>query len=147
MAALELQPCPMHVSGKTKRESQFESDKHEMYSEELWQLQTLSESCSDFNEDLPDHVRSTVGAEAFRMFVGALESTVPVVTAENMQDLFLLCEEFGLVGLHSQIPEFISAHSVADSEARKHISDLDAKNRQQERELCLQQKRLSTCRR
>jgi predicted RNase H-like nuclease (RuvC/YqgF family) len=57
-----------------------------------------------------------------------------------MQDLFLLSEEFGFSGLLSQVTDFISAHSVADSEAWKRISDLEAKNRQQDRELCLLQK-------
>jgi uncharacterized coiled-coil protein SlyX len=74
------------------------------------------------------------------VFVGALEGRVPVITTENMQDLFLLCKEFGFVGLHSQVTDFISAHSVADSETRKRISDLEAKNRQQDRKLCLLQK-------
>jgi hypothetical protein len=88
----------------------------------------LFASCPKFNEELPYHVRSPVGVEVFQVFVGALEGTVPVVTTENMQDLFLLCNEFGFSGVLSQVTDFISAHSVADSEARKRISDLEANN-------------------
>jgi hypothetical protein len=103
-------------------------------------LPALSVSCPNFKEELPYRVRSPVGGESFQMFVGALEGTVPVITTENMQDLFLLCNEFGFSGLHSQVTDFISAHSVADSEARKRLSDLEAKNRQQDRKLCFLQK-------
>jgi hypothetical protein len=83
----------------------------------------LSASCPNFKEELPCHVRSPVSVEAFQVFVGALEGTVPVVTTETMQDLFLLCEEFGFFGLLSQVTDFISAHSVADFAARKYISE------------------------
>jgi hypothetical protein len=103
-------------------------------------LPALFTNCPNFKEELPDHVRSPVSVEAFQMFAEALEGTVPVVTTENMHDLLSLCHEFGFSGLLSQVTDLISAHSVADFEARKRISDLEAKNRQQDRKLCLLQK-------
>jgi hypothetical protein len=101
-------------------------------------LGTLFTSCPNFKEELPYHIRSPVSVEAFQVFVGALEGTILEVSTENMQDLFLLCEEFGFSGLHSQVTDFISAHSVADSEARKRIGDLEVNNRK----LCLLQKEI-----
>jgi hypothetical protein len=69
-----------------------------------------------------------------------LEGALPAITTENMNDLFLLSEKFGFVSLQSQVTEYISAHSIVDYEARKRVSDLEAKNRQQARKYCLLQK-------
>jgi hypothetical protein len=77
------------------------------------------------------------------MFVGALEGTVPVVIMENMQDLLSLCKEFGFFGLHSQVTEFISRHSVADYEARKAVSDITEDTLQIRQALCPLQGALS----
>jgi hypothetical protein len=79
----------------------------------------LFTNCPNFKEELPYQVRSPVSFEAFKIFVGALEGAAPVVTTENMQDLLLLCTEFGFIGLHSQVTDFISGHSVADYEVRE----------------------------
>jgi hypothetical protein len=57
-----------------------------------------------------------------------------------MNDLLLRGEEFGFASLLSQVPTFISAHSVVDGEVRKWVSDLEEKNGQQDREHCLLQK-------
>jgi hypothetical protein len=71
-----------------------------------------------------------------RMFVGALEGTVPVVTTGNMQDLLSLCSEFGFSGLHSQVTDFISAHSVAEDGARKATSEVTEDKLQIRQALC-----------
>jgi ribosomal protein L29 len=49
-----------------------------------------------------------------------------------MNDLSLFCKEFGFSNLLSPFTDFVSAHSVADSKAWHSISDLEAKNRQQD---------------
>jgi hypothetical protein len=36
-----------------------------------------------------------------------------------MHELLSLCNEFGFIGLQSQVSDFISAHSVADYKARQ----------------------------
>jgi chromosome segregation ATPase len=41
-----------------------------------------------------------------------------------MHDLLSLCNEFDFSGLHSQVTDFISAHSVAEDGARKAASDI-----------------------
>jgi hypothetical protein len=41
---------------------------------------------------LPYQVQSAVSAEAFQVFVSALGGADPAVTAENVNDLLLLCE-------------------------------------------------------
>jgi hypothetical protein len=99
-------------------------------------LPALFASCPNFNEDLSYHVRSPVGIEAFRMFVGALEGTVPNVTTENVYDLFLLCENLAF-------PDFISAHSVTEGGARKNASDIREEKLQVRQALCPLQGALS----
>jgi hypothetical protein len=96
------------------------------------QVARLLAKCPRFEESLPYQVRSPVRVEVFRIFLAALEGAPPVVTTENMNDLFLLCEEFGFASLLSQVTDFISTHSVAHSKARQSISDLEAKNGQQD---------------
>jgi hypothetical protein len=103
-------------------------------------LVALGERCPDFEGPLPYQIRSPVSVEVFRVFVAALEGALPAITTENMNDLLLLSEEFGFASLLSQVTEYISAHTVVDYEARKRISDLEAKNRQQTRKYCLLQK-------
>jgi hypothetical protein len=57
-----------------------------------------------------------------QIFVAALEGAVPVLTTEKMRVLLSLCKTFGFIDLLSQVPDFISAHSVADSEAQQRVS-------------------------
>jgi hypothetical protein len=47
-----------------------------------------------------------------------------------MNDLQLLCEEFGFTSLLTQVSDFISTHSVAEEEARKSISGISEENLQ-----------------
>jgi hypothetical protein len=70
-----------------------------------------------FEEPLLSHVRSQAGFEVFQTFVAALECTAPVLMAEKMHDLLFLCNEFGFTGLLFQVPDFISGHLIAESEA------------------------------
>jgi hypothetical protein len=100
------------------------------------ELAALDKSCPCFDEELPYRVCSPVSVEVFRIFVGAIEGTPPVLTTENVNDLFLLCEEFGFASLFSQVSDFISAHSVVDSEAPKGATDIIEENLQIKEALC-----------
>jgi hypothetical protein len=79
----------------------------------------------------------------FRTFVGAIEGTPPVLMTENMNELFLLGQEFGFANLLSQVTSFISEHSVVDSEAPKGATDITEENLQVKGALCPLQKALS----
>jgi hypothetical protein len=50
------------------------------------------------------------------------------LTKENMNDVRLLCEEFGLSALLTQVSVFVSAPSVAKDEARKSVRDIAEEN-------------------
>jgi hypothetical protein len=106
-------------------------------------LAALDKSCPGFHEELPYQVRSPVSVEVFRMFVGAIEGTPPVLMTENMNDLFLLGQEFSFVSLLSQVTSFISEHSVVDSEAAKVATDITEENQQVKETPCSLQKALS----
>jgi hypothetical protein len=93
-------------------------------------LLALGERCPHFEEPLRYQVLSPVSVDDFRIFVAALEGKPSVVTTENITDLLLLCKEFGFTSLLAQFSDFISGDSVVDSEAGKHISDLETKIRQ-----------------
>jgi hypothetical protein len=80
--------------------------------------------CPHFEEPLLYQVRSPVRVDVFRVFVAALEGTPSVVTTENMNDLFFLCDEFGFTSLLSLVPDFISSHPVLDSEGPKRAADI-----------------------
>jgi hypothetical protein len=86
-------------------------------------LVTLEESCPDFEGPLLYKVRFPVSVEVSWIFVTALEGAPPAVTTENMNDLFLLCEEFGFASLLSHVTNFISVYSVVDYEVRKRVSE------------------------
>jgi hypothetical protein len=77
----------------------------------------LFANCPNFEEPLPYKVHSPVSIEVFRIFVVALDAVPPVIATENMNDLFLLCHEFGFTSLLSQVTDFISGHSAVDYEA------------------------------
>jgi hypothetical protein len=102
----------------------------------------LGTSCPSFEEPFPYDVRSPVSVEAFWIFVAALECALPAITTKNMNDMLLLCEEFGFASLLSQVTAFISGHTVVDSEARKRVSGVEERNTEQERELYLLQKEI-----
>jgi hypothetical protein len=87
-------------------------------------IAALSKSCPNINEDLPYQVRSRVGAEAFHIFVAALEGAAPVLATENMHKLLSLCNEFGFTGFLSQVTDFLSRQPFVDDVARKDASDI-----------------------
>jgi hypothetical protein len=93
-------------------------------------------SCPNFEEQFPYQVCSPVSVDVFRIFVAALEGVYLVVTTENMKDLFLLSEEFGFTSLLSQVTDFISVHSVVDSEGPKSARDITEENLQIKEALC-----------
>jgi hypothetical protein len=64
----------------------------------------------------------------FRIFLAAPEGPVPVVLMENMTDLSSLGEEFNFTSLLSHATDFISAHSVLDSEGPKGTTDITEEN-------------------
>jgi hypothetical protein len=74
--------------------------------------------------DLPNspyRVRSAVGGDALQLFLAVVDGTTPEPTTENMNELFLLCEEFGFEALLSTVSDFRSEHAVDDHEARKRV--------------------------
>jgi hypothetical protein len=71
-------------------------------------LQGLLASCPNFEEPFPSQVRSPVGVEAFQNIVATLEGLAPIAMIEKTHELLSLCNEFGITGLLSQIPDFIS---------------------------------------
>jgi hypothetical protein len=77
-----------------------------------------------------------VSVEVFRLFVGAIEGAPPVLTTENMDDLFLLCKEFGFASLLSQVSDFIVADSIVDSERPNGATDITEENLQIKESLC-----------
>jgi hypothetical protein len=85
----------------------------------------LFANCPKLTEDLPNQDRSADSVEVFQIFVGALEGTAPVLTAEGMQEQLLLCNKFVFFGLPSRVAHFISAHSVANSEAQQCRNDME----------------------
>jgi hypothetical protein len=87
-----------------------------------------------------------VDEEAFRGFLAALDGSPPELTTANMNDLFLLCEEFGFASLLSQISDFRSQHAVVDDEARKRVSRVEEQNLQQDRVIGVLQRELSDLR-
>jgi hypothetical protein len=86
-------------------------------------------NCPKFEEPLPYQVHSPLSVEAFWVFITALEGAPSAITTKNMNDLLLLCDEFGFASLLSQVTAFISAHSDIDGETRKRVSDFEEKNR------------------
>jgi hypothetical protein len=62
-----------------------------------------------------------VGVDLFQVFVTPLEDRVPVLRAENIHELLLLYNELGFAGLLSQVADFISRYSIAESEARQRL--------------------------
>jgi adenosine/AMP kinase len=74
---------------------------------------------------LPCRVQYAVKKDAFHVFVSALGGTDPVFTKENMNDVRFLCEKFGFTALLTQVSDFISTHSVAESESGKGVRGID----------------------
>jgi len=81
----------------------------------------LAGNCSRFEDFklLPCRVQYAIKKNTFYVFVSVLGSTDPALTKENMNDVRLLCEKFGFMTLLTQVSDFISTHSVAESEAGK----------------------------
>jgi hypothetical protein len=65
---------------------------------------------------LPSRVQSAVSQDAFPVFVSVLGGTDPALTTENLNDLYLLCEEFEFVVLCSKVSAFQDCVSVIDEE-------------------------------
>jgi hypothetical protein len=70
----------------------------------------LVTNCPKFldNPDLlksPYRIGSQVGGDSLKMFLAALDGTEPELTVENMNDHFLLCQEFGFAALLSQVSD------------------------------------------
>jgi hypothetical protein len=105
----------------------------------------LASNCPKFEKVklLPYQVQSVVSAEAFQVFVSALGGADPALTTENMNDLLLLCEEFGFASLLSQVTDFILTHSVVDSEGSNGAADITEENLQIKEALCPLQEALS----
>jgi hypothetical protein len=80
------------------------------------------------------------------MFLATLEGTKPELTTANMNDIFLLCEEFEFAALLSQVSDFRRQHAVIDDEARKSVSRVEEQNQRQRRALCLLQKEMADVR-
>jgi hypothetical protein len=53
-------------------------------------IDALAASCPNFPEDLPSDIRSPVGANSVSKFVGAVQGPPPVLTTENIRDLWSL---------------------------------------------------------
>jgi hypothetical protein len=100
------------------------------------QVAQLLASCLNFEEQLPYKIRSLIRVNIFRIFVAVLEGALLAVTTENMNNLCLLCEEFGFASLLSQVTNFISSQFVVNDEARKRVSCFEERNTEQYRELC-----------
>lgn len=66
--------------------------------------------------------------DAFHVFVSALGGMDLFLTTRNMDDLRLLCEEFGFTNLVTCVMDFILAHPVVEDETRKGVSDIVAEN-------------------
>jgi chromosome segregation ATPase len=79
---------------------------------------------------LPYEVQSAMSADAFQVFVSALEGAPPAITTKNMNDLLLLSDEFGFASLHSQVMAFTSEHWGAEDEAGKDVNGLTEENLQ-----------------
>jgi hypothetical protein len=79
---------------------------------------------------LPYRVQSAVKEDSFQVCVSALGGMELAITTTNMDDLHLLCDEFGFTGLLTQVSNFISAHSAAEDEARKGVTDIAEENLQ-----------------
>jgi hypothetical protein len=89
---------------------------------------------------LPYRVQSAVSEEAFQVFVSALGGSDLAITTENMNDLVLLCEEFGFAALRSKILAFQELASVIDHEVRRRVGGVEEQNMEQDRNLELLQK-------
>jgi hypothetical protein len=85
-------------------------------------------------------VTARLDHSAFPIFAATLDGAPPAIATKNMNDLLLFCGEFGLASLLCQVTTFISAHSVVGGELRNRVSDLEEKNRQQNRKHWLLQK-------
>jgi len=104
----------------------------------------LVANCPKFDlKLLPYRVQSAVREEAFQVFVSALGGTDPALTKENMNDLRLLCEEFGFPSLLTQVSDFRERVSVVDDEAQRRDSDIPEENSQIRLALCPLQEALS----
>jgi hypothetical protein len=84
----------------------------------------LLTSCPKFEKVklLPYRVRSAVSEEAFKVFVSVIGGTDPALTNENINDMLVLCEEFGFVALRSKVSVFEMRASVVDKEVRRRMS-------------------------
>jgi hypothetical protein len=94
----------------------------------------------------PYRVRSAIGEEALRPFLAAVDGAAPELTTANVNDLFLLCEEFGFAALLSQISEFRLRHAIVDDEARKCVCRFEEQNWRNDRALCVLRKEVSDLR-
>jgi hypothetical protein len=81
----------------------------------------LVANCPKFHnlELLPYRVLSLVRKDSFHVFLDALRDIPPVITSDNSDDLFLLCEEFGFSSLLSKVVEFRSRQSPIDGDTWK----------------------------
>jgi predicted nucleotide-binding protein (sugar kinase/HSP70/actin superfamily) len=68
------------------------------------------------------------------------------ITTKNMNDLLLLCEEFGFAALLSKVSAIQAVHSVVDDESRKRISGIEDQYLQHERTLCFLQEQIAELR-
>jgi hypothetical protein len=73
----------------------------------------------------PYRIQSAVGLGALQLFLAALQGDPPKLMKDNMNDLFLLCEEFGFAALLSEVSDFRSKFTAADEEARKRTGDVE----------------------
>jgi serine/threonine protein kinase len=99
--------------------------------------QKLISSCTAFapNPDLlksPYTIRSRVSGPAFATFVDALEGRPVAITASNMEDLLLLCGEFGFDPFLSEVRRSIGLFAAT---FLGRVQDIESRLLQQERQL------------
>jgi hypothetical protein len=75
--------------------------------------------------------------EAFRVVVSALGGMEPALMTKNVNDLRLLCEEFGFAALRSKVSAFEMWALVCDGEARTGLRDVTESALQVTRPICL----------
>jgi hypothetical protein len=103
-------------------------------------FQLLVTKCRRFiaNEELtrePYPVQSAVAADAFWVFVAALECNAVDITEGNSAELSQLCEEFGFDGLTAQLSLFQRSAALRNAELRRRISALEERWQQSERQI------------
>jgi hypothetical protein len=104
----------------------------------------LRANCPKFKNPklLPYRVQSAVSEAAFRVFLSALDGEEAAITAENVDGLSLLCEEFEFGALLSRVSAVKMRTSVVDEEARRRIGCVEEQTIQQDRTLCFLQEEI-----